>query len=70
MAVGTAMLATQLWPIPWKDESGKGRWGGGVRGYYGRSYNEAREYEQEYRQGNSKVERKWERDGGYKLIPP
>jgi hypothetical protein len=49
---------------PWKDESGKGRWGGGDRGYY-RSYNYDREYKQEYRQGNCKVERKWERDGGY-----
>jgi hypothetical protein len=25
-----------------------------------------REYKQEFRQGNCKIERKWERDGGYK----
>jgi hypothetical protein len=50
---------------PWKDESGKGRWGGGDRGYY-RSYNYDREYKQEYRQGNCKIKRKWERDGEYK----
>ena len=70
MAVGTVMLASPALADPWKDESGKGRWGGGDRGYYGRSYNEAREYKQEYRQGNCKIERKWERDGGNKLIPP
>jgi len=37
------------------------RAGGGDRGYFGRSYNEAREYKQEYRQGNCEIERKWER---------
>jgi opacity protein-like surface antigen len=63
MALGAAMLASPALADPWKDESGKGRWGGGGdRGYYGRSYNEAREY----KQGNCKIERKWERDGGYK----
>jgi hypothetical protein len=50
---------------PWKDESGKGRWGGGDRRYY-QSYSYDREYKQEYRQRDCKVERKWERDGGYK----
>jgi hypothetical protein len=51
---------------PWKDESGKGRWGGGGdRGHY-RSYNYDREYKQEYYRGGCKIERKWEKDGGYK----
>ena len=48
---------------PWKDESGKGRWRA-ERGDYRGSY--AREYKQEFRQGNCKIERKWERNGGYK----
>ena len=47
------------------DESGKGWRGRGDRRYY-RSYNYVREHQQEYRQGNCKVERKWERAGGYK----
>ena len=33
---------------------------------YDRSYGYDRGYKQEYRQGNCKIERKWERDGGYK----
>jgi hypothetical protein len=66
IAAGAVMLASPVLADPWKDESGKGRWGGGDRGYYSRSYNEPREYKQEYRQGNCKIERKWERDGGYK----
>jgi hypothetical protein len=48
---------------PWKDESGKGRWGYD-RGH--RSYGYDREYKQEFRQGNCKIERKWERGGEYK----
>jgi hypothetical protein len=61
-AIGlVAMFATPALADPRKDESGKGRWGG-----YERSYNYDREYKQEYRQGGCKVERKWERDGGYK----
>jgi hypothetical protein len=51
---------------PWKDESGKGRWGGYDRGQYRGAYNESREFKQEFRQGNCKVERKWERNGEYK----
>ncbi|MFC0250784.1 hypothetical protein [Massilia consociata] len=39
---------------PWKDESGKGRHG------------ERREHKQEFWDGNCKVERKWEKNGGYK----
>lgn len=37
------------------------------RGYaWGRgSYNMDRDYKQEYRRGNCKIERKWERGGGY-----
>jgi hypothetical protein len=65
LIIGAALLASPALADPWKDESGKGRWGGD-RGYYGRSYNEAREYKQEYRQGNCKIERKWERGGDYK----
>lgn len=62
---------------PWKDESGKGRWSEGRGGYaesrrYGEgrggygAYNMDRDYKEEYRRGNCKIERKWERDGGYK----
>lgn len=51
---------------PWKDESGKGRWGGGYdRGHF-RSYNCDREYKQEYHQGKCKIERKQERNSQYK----
>ena len=55
---------------PWKDESGKGRWGGGY-GQYGRYYGDprshfAREYKEEYHLGSCKVERKLERSGEYK----
>ena len=44
---------------------------GGRRGYdrsdyYGRSYNEAREYKQEFNRGPCKIERKRERNGEYK----
>jgi hypothetical protein len=49
---------------PWKDESGKGRWRGeyrdNSRGHY------AREYKEEFRRGDCKIERKWERSGEYK----
>jgi hypothetical protein len=58
------MLAGPALADPWKDESGKGRWGHD-RGSY-RAYNQEREYKQEYRQGNCKIERKWERSGEYK----
>jgi hypothetical protein len=57
-----ALLAGPATADPWKDESGKGRWRDGDR----RTYNEAREYKQEFRQGNCKIERKWERSGEYK----
>jgi hypothetical protein len=58
------ILSGPAFADPWKDESGKGRWGHEGRGY--RAYNMDREYKEEYRRGNCKVERKWERDGGYK----
>jgi hypothetical protein len=64
IVLGAALLAGPALADPWKDESGKGRWGGDRR--YDRSYNYDREYKQEYRQANCKIERKWERDGGYK----
>jgi hypothetical protein len=62
-AIALIMLAGPALADPWKDESGKGRWGY-ERGY--RAYNMDREYKQEYRQGNCKIERKWERNGEYK----
>jgi hypothetical protein len=53
---------------PWKDESGKGRWRGeyrdDYRGGYGGPY--AREDKEEFRRGDCKIERKWERSGEYK----
>ena len=68
------ILSGPAFADPWKDESGKGRWGYEGRGYEGRgyegrgyrAYNMDREYKEEYRRGNCKIERKWERDGGYK----
>ena len=58
------MLSGPALADPWKDESSKGRRSEG-RGNY-RAYNMDSEYKQEHRQGHCKVERKWERDGGYK----
>jgi hypothetical protein len=62
IGVGSAASAD-----PWKDESGKGRWRGEYRdddrGSYAR---DRREYKQEFRYNGCKVERKWERNGGYK----
>ena len=50
---------------PWKDQSGKARWGtsyqGGAYDYY-----EPRDHRQEFRRGDCKIERKWERGGEYK----
>lgn len=49
------LFAGATWPVaadPWKDESGHGRRG--------------REWKQEFHDGNCKIERKWEKDGGYK----
>lgn len=57
------MLAGPALADPYKDESGKGRWGHD-RGQ--RAYNMDREYKQEFRQGNCKIERKWGRSGEYK----
>jgi hypothetical protein len=58
------MLAGPATADPWKNENGKSheRY---ERGYYN-SYNQDREYKQEYRRGNCKIERKWERSGEYK----
>jgi hypothetical protein len=48
---------------PWKDESGKYRW----KYHSGSDYAEYdREYKEEFRVGNCKIERKWEPDGSYK----
>lgn len=58
------LLAGPALADPWKDESGKGRWGYYDRGH--RAYNYDREYKQEFRRGNCKIERKWERGGDYK----
>ena len=52
---------------PSKNESGKDGWRGGYRDYYGRGYgDDVREYKEEFRQGDCKIKRKWERDGEYK----
>jgi hypothetical protein len=62
--IGAAMLVSPALADPWKDESGKGRWGyGDDRGR--RAYNMDREYKQEFYRGRCKIERKWERDGDY-----
>ncbi|WP_236843308.1 hypothetical protein [Bradyrhizobium icense] len=45
---------------------GRGYEGRGYEGRGYRAYNMDREYKEEYRRGNCKIERKWERDGGYK----
>ncbi|WEX76791.1 hypothetical protein PYH37_005131 [Sinorhizobium numidicum] len=54
---------------PWKDESGHGRWIKRYEGDYWRPYRYQREYrrersayKEEYRQGNCKIERKWDKD--------
>ena len=65
VAVALVMLAGPALADPWKDESGKGRWGNGYeRGQ--RAYNMDREYKQEFYRGPCKIERKWERNGEYK----
>ena len=60
MLGGTAIALAD----PWKDESGKGRSHRELtldnRGY------SAGEHKEEFRSRGCKVERKWERDGGYK----
>lgn len=60
------VLAGPALADPWKDESGKGRWGGYDR-RYDRSYGHYdRDYKQEFYRGPCKIERKWERNGEYK----
>ena len=61
-ALALTLLAGPTFADPWKDESGKGRWG---YGYY-RSYNYDRDYKQDFSRSRCKVERKWERNGEYK----
>jgi hypothetical protein len=58
------LFATSAAADPWKDESGNGE----RRGYYGDppAHYYAREYKDEFRSGGCKVERKWERNGGYR----
>ncbi|WP_439361700.1 hypothetical protein [Bradyrhizobium sp. DASA03007] len=58
------LVVTPASADPWKDESGKGRWGYD-RGPY-RAYNYDREYKQEYHRGHCKIERKWGKHGEYK----
>jgi hypothetical protein len=48
---------------PWKDESGKRGWRNDVRTD---DRGHAREYKEEFRSGGCKVERKWDKKGGYK----
>nr|WP_245471214.1 hypothetical protein [Bradyrhizobium genosp. SA-3] len=58
-------LTTTLGPAvadPWKDESGKGRWGYEDRGPF-RAYGYDREYKQENYRGPCKIERKWGKHG-------
>lgn len=52
------LLTVPLTPLadPWKHENGHGKTRGDDR----------REYKEEYRDGNCKVERKWDNGGGYK----
>lgn len=62
MKLSLAVMATLLLASatasadPWKDESGHGK---------GRKHDRS-EYKEEFRDGNCKVERKWERGGDYK----
>ncbi len=66
-----AVLATVAGQIgtaaadPWKDESGHGRWlpryEEHPRRYY-REHRYQRAYKEEYRRGNCKIERKWDKD--------
>lgn len=65
VVVGVAMLTSPALADPWKDESGKGRWGYERGGYYGRDYDD-REYKQKFYRGRCKVERKWGKRGEYK----
>lgn len=44
---------------PWKDESGN-------RGRHHGGFHDGGDYKEEYREGNCKVERKWEGNGEYK----
>jgi hypothetical protein len=61
IALGSPVLAD-----PWKDESGKGRWRYGGPPVYDYDYDHGdREYKEEFRVGNCKIERKWE-GGEYK----
>lgn len=53
LVVAAAFLPAAAMADPWKDESGHGRYG-------------QREYKQEWRDGNCKYERKWEKNGEYK----
>ena len=62
--VSFGLLTSPSFADPWKDESGKRRWGYD-RGPY-RAYNYDREYTQEYRRGPCKIERKWGKHGEYK----
>ncbi|MGQ0684155.1 hypothetical protein [Bradyrhizobium sp.] len=59
------LLAGPATADPWKDESGKGRWGDYDRRYE-RSYSYDRDYKQEFYRGPCKIERKWSRNGEYK----
>jgi hypothetical protein len=62
--VAVALISGPALADPWKDESGKGRWGYDRGGY--RAYNYHREYKQEFYRGPCKIERKWGRNGEYK----
>lgn len=59
LAVMVAFAAMPASADPDRDESGHGR-------KSERRVHQGGEYKEEYRDGNCKVERKWERNGGYK----
>ena len=66
MLGAVSLLASPAFADPWKDESGKGRWGDYDR-RYDRSYGYYdRDYKQEYYRGPCKIERKWGKHGEYK----
>ncbi|XSC46657.1 hypothetical protein ACF1BQ_013365 [Bradyrhizobium sp. RDT10] len=66
LVVCVMLMAGPALADPWKDESGKGRWGSDRDRGYHRSYNYDRDYKQEFYRGPCKIERKWERNGEYK----
>ena len=65
LACITATVAVSALADRVKDESGRGR-SNYERGEYRAPKHKGNEYKEEYRDGNCKIERKWERNGSYK----